>query len=320
MSSEPAGSAPDAPRARSTGCWACSATCGAGEGARALLMLVNVFLILVSYYILKTVREPLILATSVPEVLQRLGIHDTRRGQDLCLRRPGAAADGLRPALRLVRFQGRSEQAGARGDAVLRREHRRLRAGRARPTSSTSASTSTSGSGIFSLSIIAQFWSYANDTYSKEAGRPAVPDHRDRQHARQPARGVDRRADVRGRPRPRQHAVPRRALLLLVTAGLFLLIDRTRRVAARQDGCGRDAPLGGQERLRAGVREPLHPADRAAAGAAQRREHHGRVHSEPHGDGAGRAPSPPAARLRQEGTTSGPSTATTSSGSTWRRS
>src|SRR5262245_24321420 len=48
----------------------------AGEGARALMMLVNVFLILVSYYILKTVREPLILATSVPEVLQHLGIHD----------------------------------------------------------------------------------------------------------------------------------------------------------------------------------------------------------------------------------------------------
>ena len=45
-----------------------------GEGARALLMLVNVFLILVCYYILKTVREPLILAASVPETLQGLGI------------------------------------------------------------------------------------------------------------------------------------------------------------------------------------------------------------------------------------------------------
>jgi AAA family ATP:ADP antiporter len=34
-----------------------------GEGARALLMLVNVFLILVSYYVIKTVREPLVLGT-----------------------------------------------------------------------------------------------------------------------------------------------------------------------------------------------------------------------------------------------------------------
>ena len=45
-----------------------------GEGARALLMLVNVFLILVSYYVIKTVREPLILGTEVPQFLQALGI------------------------------------------------------------------------------------------------------------------------------------------------------------------------------------------------------------------------------------------------------
>jgi AAA family ATP:ADP antiporter len=45
-----------------------------GEGGRALLMLANIFLILVAYYIIKTVREPLILATEVPGFLQRLGI------------------------------------------------------------------------------------------------------------------------------------------------------------------------------------------------------------------------------------------------------
>ena len=45
-----------------------------GEGARALLMLVNVFLILVSYYVIKTVREPLILGTEVPGFLKALGI------------------------------------------------------------------------------------------------------------------------------------------------------------------------------------------------------------------------------------------------------
>jgi AAA family ATP:ADP antiporter len=45
-----------------------------GEGARAFLMLVNVFLILVCYYIIKTVREPLILTAEVPESLQGLGI------------------------------------------------------------------------------------------------------------------------------------------------------------------------------------------------------------------------------------------------------
>ena len=45
-----------------------------GEGLRALFMLLNVFLILVAYYIIKTVREPLILATEVPEFLHALGI------------------------------------------------------------------------------------------------------------------------------------------------------------------------------------------------------------------------------------------------------
>ena len=39
-----------------------------GEGAAALLMLVNLFLLLVGYYVLKTVREPLILATGGAEV------------------------------------------------------------------------------------------------------------------------------------------------------------------------------------------------------------------------------------------------------------
>ena len=34
----------------------------AGEGGTALLMLANLFLLLVAYYILKTLREPLILA------------------------------------------------------------------------------------------------------------------------------------------------------------------------------------------------------------------------------------------------------------------
>ena len=40
----------------------------AGEGGTALLMCLNVHLLLVAYYILKTVREPLILATGGAEV------------------------------------------------------------------------------------------------------------------------------------------------------------------------------------------------------------------------------------------------------------
>src|SRR5262245_22277754 len=39
-----------------------------GEGTTALLLMVNVFLLLTSYYILKTLREPLILAGGGAEV------------------------------------------------------------------------------------------------------------------------------------------------------------------------------------------------------------------------------------------------------------
>lgn len=40
----------------------------AGEGATVLLMSLNVFLLLVAYYVLKTVREPLILMAGGAEL------------------------------------------------------------------------------------------------------------------------------------------------------------------------------------------------------------------------------------------------------------
>ena len=56
----------------------------AGEGGRALLMLANIFLVLVSYYVLKTVREPLILdATDVLRLAKRCHelLHETALAQ-----------------------------------------------------------------------------------------------------------------------------------------------------------------------------------------------------------------------------------------------
>ena len=145
-----------------------------GEGARALLMLVNVFLILVCYYILKTVREPLILAASVPETLQRLGIHDTAQvktyasaGQALLLMGyiplygwVASKVDRSKLVLGVTLFFVANIVAFALGVA---------------------ANVEHIGVyffiwvGIFSLSIIAQFWSYANDTYSKPAGDRLFP-------------------------------------------------------------------------------------------------------------------------------------------------
>ena len=68
----------------------------AGEGATALLMLANIFLLLVCYSVIKTVREPLILLGGGAEV------RSVRRG------RPGAGADGIRAAVQLVRLARRA--------------------------------------------------------------------------------------------------------------------------------------------------------------------------------------------------------------------
>lgn len=146
----------------------------AGEGARALLMLANIFLILVSYYIIKTIREPLILNTEVPEFLQALGIRGPAEVKTY-------AAAGQ--ALVLMLFVPAYSWFASRVDRM------RLIVG---VTSFFIANivafalAVTVGVpfvgvafyvwvGFFSLSVIAQFWSYANDIYSKDAGNRLFP-------------------------------------------------------------------------------------------------------------------------------------------------
>ena len=146
----------------------------AGEGGRALLMLVNVFLILVCYYILKTVREPLILATSVPEVLQGLGIHDTAEVKTYAAAGQALLLMGFVPAYGW--FASRVNRSKLVLGVTLF-----FVANIVAFALGVSANADHIGVyfyiwvGIFSLSIIAQFWSYANDTYSKEAGSRLFP-------------------------------------------------------------------------------------------------------------------------------------------------
>jgi len=214
----------------------------AGEGSRALLMLVNVFLILVSYYILKTVREPLILATDVPEVLQGLGIHDTAEvktyasaGQALLLMAFVPAygwfaskVDRSKLVLGVTLFFVANIVAFALG---------------------VRANVDHIGVylyiwvGIFSLSIIAQFWSYANDTYSKEAGSRLFPIIAIGSTIGSPigAWVAARMFEARLPPEAMLYLA---AVLLLVTAGLFLPIDRSG--SLRQQALANDAPLGGK--------------------------------------------------------------------------
>ena len=145
-----------------------------GEGARALLMLVNVFLILVSYYVIKTVREPLILGTEVPGFLQALGIKSAAEVKTF-------AAAGQ--ALVLIAFVPAYSWFASRVDRMNLIVGVTLffAANILAFAVAVHAGVPFVGVafyvwvGFFSLSIIAQFWSYANDIYTKDAGNRLFP-------------------------------------------------------------------------------------------------------------------------------------------------
>ncbi len=146
----------------------------AGEGAQALLMLTNVFLILVAYYVIKTVREPLILNTEVPGFLKALGIRETAQVKTY-------AAAGQ--ALVLMAFVPAYSWFASRVDRM------RLIYGVTLFFAANILAFAVAVQagvpfigvafyiwvGFFSLSIIAQFWSYANDIYTKDAGNRLFP-------------------------------------------------------------------------------------------------------------------------------------------------
>ena len=145
-----------------------------GEGARALVMLVNVFLILVAYYVIKTVREPLILGTEVPELLQALGIKGPAEVKAYAAAGQALVLMGFVPAYGW--FASRVDRMKLIVGVTLLFVANVLAFGLA-----VQAGVPFVGVafyvwvGFFSLSIIAQFWSYANDIYTKEAGSRLFP-------------------------------------------------------------------------------------------------------------------------------------------------
>ena len=146
----------------------------AGEGSRALLMLANIFLILVCYYIIKTVREPLILNTEVPGFLQRLGIRGPAE-----VKTYAAAAQ----ALILMAFVPAYSWFASRVDRMKLIYGVTLFFAANILLFAVTVGTGVQLMGVlfyvwvgfFSLSIIAQFWSYANDIYTKDAGNRIFP-------------------------------------------------------------------------------------------------------------------------------------------------
>lgn len=134
----------------------------AGEGATALLLLINVFLLLICYSVIKIVREPLILLGGGAEVRSY-----TAAGQAIVLM-------GFVPIYGW--FASRVDRVkllvGVTLFFVMNIELFAL---------AVAAHVRYVGVaffiwvGIFNISLVAQFWSYANDIYRKEAGDRLFP-------------------------------------------------------------------------------------------------------------------------------------------------
>jgi AAA family ATP:ADP antiporter len=134
----------------------------AGEGTTAVLMLINIFTLLVCYSIIKTVREPLILLGGGAEVRSYAAA-----GQALLLM-------GFVPAF---------------GWIASRVDRTRLLVGMTLFfiacvelfSAAVAARVPYIGVaffiwvGIFNMSLVAQFWSFANDIYTKDAGDRLFP-------------------------------------------------------------------------------------------------------------------------------------------------
>ncbi len=131
------------------------------EGMSAILLSFNVFLLLAAYYVIKPVREALILAGGGAEVKSYAA---AGQAMLLLLLVPayGALADRL-PRRRLLNVVTGFFTACLVGFYVLSHAHANI------------GVVFFLWVGIFNLMIVAQFWSFANDLYTKEQGERLFP-------------------------------------------------------------------------------------------------------------------------------------------------
>lgn len=134
----------------------------AGEGTTAVLMLINIFILLVCYSVIKTVREPLILLGGGAEVRSYAAA-----GQALLL-------VGMVPLYSW--FANRVDRAkllvGVTLFFIVCIELFALAVSAVVPYVGIAFFIWV---GIFNISLVAQFWSFANDIYSKDAGSRLFP-------------------------------------------------------------------------------------------------------------------------------------------------
>jgi AAA family ATP:ADP antiporter len=192
----------------------------AGEGATAALMLLNIFLLLICYSIIKIVREPLILLGGGAEVRSYAAA-----GQALLLM-------GFVPFYSW--FASRVDRVkllvGVTLFFVINIELFALAVAARVPYVGVAFFIWV---GIFNISLIAQFWSFANDIYTKPAGDRLFPTIMIGMTAGAPI-GSLVAGRLFGLGFTPQVILQTSALLLLGTLGLYLVINarESRRTAA----------------------------------------------------------------------------------------
>jgi AAA family ATP:ADP antiporter len=191
-----------------------------GEGTTATLMLVNIFLLLICYSIIKIVREPLVLLGGGAEV------------------RSYAAAGQALVLMAFVPFYGwfasRVDRVrllvGVTLFFVINIELFALAVAAGVPYVGVAFFIWV---GIFNISLVAQFWSFANDIYTKDAGDRLFPTIMIGMTAGAPL-GSLIAGELFGLGFSPQLILQISAVLLLATLGLYLVVNRreSRRAAA----------------------------------------------------------------------------------------
>jgi AAA family ATP:ADP antiporter len=192
----------------------------AGEGATALLMLANVFLLLICYSVLKTAREPLILLGGGAEVRSYAAA-----GQALVLM-------GFVPLYSwfATKVNRGKLLVGVYLFFLVNIELFAVGVAAGVPYVGVAFYIWV---GIFSLSLIAQFWAYANDIYTKDVGDRLFPMIVVGQTA-----GAPFGAYIAGRlfqaHVPTQAVLQISAGLLVLTVLVFLLVNHRMKGRVRQ--------------------------------------------------------------------------------------
>ena len=134
----------------------------AGEGATALLLLLNVFLLLAGYYVCKVAREPLVLATGGAAVKSYASAAQAfvLMGFIPIYSWLASRVDRMRLITGVILFFAANLELfwlGARWSVPFL------------------GVVFFVWVGIFNNAVVAQFWSYGNDLFSEEAGKRLFP-------------------------------------------------------------------------------------------------------------------------------------------------